>query len=372
MKREQARLARQAATDAQKPLPNDHPGRQAASGSEQEDFYYRELEEESNDVCGCNEPEPAKSFWAKGWHPRVDNSALGFEENSKEGLNGLQDVVSYTAVSFAAYRAIESERPDALFQDPLAAYLAGDRVVSRQKAEVANKDYPGARFAVRTKYFDLAMMSAIEEMKAQNSQAKVQVVLFGCGMDARSWRLPATLETVPPADKVFEGDRPDVMGLKEQLLSIREEAGGLPPLTLAKQRVVLAVDFNTDTWKELILQKGFRKSEPTVWLFEGLIMYLTPAGVTSLVETVAEFSAPGSVLLIDGISASAVDRAKSSPSPVLRSWTWGSNDPETFFNAHGWRVTTVDDVTGGMFGRVLPSWPGRERNLTWYMTAKRE
>lgn len=48
------------------------------------------------------------------------------------------------------------------------------------------------------------------------------------------------------------------------------------------------VDFNTDTWKELILQKGFRKSEPTVWLFEGLIMYLTPAGVTNLVETVAE------------------------------------------------------------------------------------
>ena len=83
--------------------------------------------------------------------------------------------MSYTAVSFAAYRAIESERPDALFQDPLAAYLAGDSVVSRQKAEVANKDYPGARFAVRTKYFDLAMMSAIKGMKAQNPQAKVQV-----------------------------------------------------------------------------------------------------------------------------------------------------------------------------------------------------
>lgn len=83
-----------------------------------------------------------------------------------------------------------------------------------------------------------------------------------------------------------------------------------------------------------------------------------------------QFSAPGSILLVDGISASAVERAKSSPSPVLRSWTWGSNDPEAYFNAHGWKVLSVDDVTGGMFGRVLPSWPGRESNLTWYMTAR--
>lgn len=90
--------------------------------------------------------------------------------------------VSYTAVSFAAYRAIESERPDALFQDPLAAFLAGERVVRRQKAEVATKDYPGARFAVRTKYFDLAMLSAIEEMKVQNSQAKVQVRRLKTGL----------------------------------------------------------------------------------------------------------------------------------------------------------------------------------------------
>ena len=82
--------------------------------------------------------------------------------------------MSYTAVSFAAYRAIESERPDALFQDSLAAYLAGDRVVSRQKAEVAAKDYPGARFAVRTKYFDNAMLSAMDGIKAHNPRAKVQ------------------------------------------------------------------------------------------------------------------------------------------------------------------------------------------------------
>jgi hypothetical protein len=48
------------------------------------------------------------------------------------------------------------------------------------------------------------------------------------------------------------------------------------------------VDFNLDTWQDLILKEGFLTTEPTVWLFEGLIMYLTPAGVANLVETVAK------------------------------------------------------------------------------------
>jgi hypothetical protein len=75
---------------------------------------------------------------------------------------------------------------------------------------------------------------------------------------------------------------------------------------------------------------------------------------------------------VSGISELTVQRGKQSVSPVRRSWTWGSNEPEAFFNAHGWHVLKVDDVTGGMFGRVLPTTPGRERNMTWYLTAVKQ
>lgn len=75
------------------------------------------------------------------------------------------------------------------------------------------------------------------------------------------------------------------------------------------------------------------------------------------------------MLLVSGISDLAVIRGKKSESLVRRSWTWGCGEPEAFFNAHGWHVRKVDDVTGGMFGRVLPTTPGREPNLTWYLTA---
>ena len=41
--------------------------------------------------------------------------------------DSLIEDVSDTAFMAAAYRAAESERPDALFRDPLAARLAGER-----------------------------------------------------------------------------------------------------------------------------------------------------------------------------------------------------------------------------------------------------
>jgi hypothetical protein len=85
--------------------------------------------------------------------------------------------VSSTSRSFAAYRAIESARPDALFRDPLAEYLAGEVAMGKQRAQIAAGGNPGARFAVRTKYFDNALVAAIDRIKSAKPNAKVQVSL---------------------------------------------------------------------------------------------------------------------------------------------------------------------------------------------------
>jgi hypothetical protein len=85
--------------------------------------------------------------------------------------------VSSTSRSFAAYRAIESARPDALFRDPLAEYLAGEVAIGKQRAQIAAGGNPGARFAVRTKYFDNALVVAIDRIKSAVPNAKVQVSL---------------------------------------------------------------------------------------------------------------------------------------------------------------------------------------------------
>lgn len=48
------------------------------------------------------------------------------------------------------------------------------------------------------------------------------------------------------------------------------------------------IDLNEATWQRLLVQEGFQTSEPTVWLFEGLVMYLQPAAVVSLLEATSK------------------------------------------------------------------------------------
>jgi len=92
----------------------------------------------------------------------------------------LEDV-SDTARWVAYYRALESERPDALFRDPLARRLAGERgrVMAERMAKLA---LPWA-IAVRTRVYDELVLEAVEQDRAE------AVVNLAAGMDTRPYRL---------------------------------------------------------------------------------------------------------------------------------------------------------------------------------------
>ena len=67
--------------------------------------------------------------------------------------------VSDTARWVAYFRALESERPDALFRDPYARLLAGDR--GRSIAERLPKGPLSWSLAVRTAVFDQIVLEAV-------------------------------------------------------------------------------------------------------------------------------------------------------------------------------------------------------------------
>lgn len=48
-------------------------------------------------------------------------------------------------------------------------------MLKKQRAQIAEGKNPGVRFAVRTKYFDDALMSAVAEIKDATPDAKIQV-----------------------------------------------------------------------------------------------------------------------------------------------------------------------------------------------------
>src|SRR3954464_784567 len=95
----------------------------------------------------------------------------------------LIENVSDTALWVAVYRAMESARPDALFNDPYAERLAGERG-HRVVAEMKGAKDSAWAMIVRTAVMDEIIMERVRG-------AGVDTVLnLAAGLDTRPWRLP--------------------------------------------------------------------------------------------------------------------------------------------------------------------------------------
>src|SRR5580658_6592236 len=90
--------------------------------------------------------------------------------------------VAKTALWVAAWRALESERTDALFHDPFASTLAGEEGVETLRATDALRRGSPPTVEVRTHFFD-------ERLGVGAERGLRQVVIVASGMDARAWRL---------------------------------------------------------------------------------------------------------------------------------------------------------------------------------------
>ena len=105
-------------------------------------------------------------------------------------MTGSIEHVIDTAFWVASDRALEGERPDALFRDPLAAVLAGEK--GRRIAEsMPNRRAMTFVMALRTTAIDRLIASAIE-------RGADTVLNLGAGLDTRPYRLqlPASLRWV--------------------------------------------------------------------------------------------------------------------------------------------------------------------------------
>jgi len=237
--------------------------------------------------------------------------------------------VGRTAVGVAALRALESHRPDRLFDDPYAAafYEAG-RSVLPEASEDRTRDGLGpifaAQVAIRTRFYDDYLLSA----------GCAQVVLLAAGLDARAFRL-----AWPPGTRLFELDLPEVLAFKDQVLT----GQGAEP---SCERVVVPADLRED-WASALRAGGFDPSVPTAWLAEGLLVYLSYEDADAMLTTVSELSAPSSRVSFEHRPADAPDgllaRARATPAGerVTRLWLGGLRDraPE-WLRDHGWQPTT--------------------------------
>ena len=104
-------------------------------------------------------------------------------------MSELQDIVARSSQLMAAIRALETKRPDRLFEDPLAARLAGSEIIAQVEPKLKEDEKQGRPYvATRTRFFDDFMVSSAFQIG--------QVVILGAGMDTRAFRLPLPPETL--------------------------------------------------------------------------------------------------------------------------------------------------------------------------------
>jgi methyltransferase (TIGR00027 family) len=174
--------------------------------------------------------------------------------------------ISDTALWAAVYRAKETERPDALFRDPLAARLAGER--GKEIAAAHFTRHHNWSWATRTYLFDQFITEQIQ-------QGTDIVVNLAAGLDTRPYRMP-----LPASLTWIEVDLPDLIAYKENSL-----AGEKPVCHVERVRLDLA---QSEARHELF-QNLDERARRILVLTEGLIVYLPTAQVAELAEQMASF-----------------------------------------------------------------------------------
>jgi methyltransferase (TIGR00027 family) len=168
--------------------------------------------------------------------------------------------ISDTALWVAVYRAMESERPDAVFHDPFARRLAGMR-----GEEIMRSIKPSQRhawsFTARTHLIDTFVQQEV-------ASGADMVIDLAAGLDARPYRmdLPASLRWV-------EIDLPEMLDYK---------AGILEKETPVCQLERIPLDLANAAARRTVFERLGSTSRRALIISEGLLVYLTAEEVCAL------------------------------------------------------------------------------------------
>jgi len=230
--------------------------------------------------------------------------------------------ISDTARWVASYRAAETARPDAVFLDPYAEKLAGER----GKQIAAAMPYQGKNswpFVARTFLFDAIITEQIQ-------QGVDTVINLAAGLDARPYRM-----TLPASLKWIEVDLPEILDYKEGIL-----ANEKPVCELQRIRADLA---DVEVRRKLFAELGSKANKALI-LSEGLISYLSPEEVGVFSRDLAapssfqlwanDFGSPG---LLKMIQKQVGDHLVNAGAPLK----FGPPEGPEFFEPFGWKPIEV-------------------------------
>jgi methyltransferase (TIGR00027 family) len=257
---------------------------------------------------------------------------------------GPASSVGATATMVAASRAVASQGPDALLDDPFADPLVRavgldpfiriiDGELDFEDDALFNRKARREQIAVRTRFFDDFFTGA-------TADGVRQAVILASGLDTRAYRLPWPAGTV-----VYEIDQPQVIAFKTNTLA---DLGAAP----TAERRAIAIDLRDD-WPTALADGGFDATQPTAWSAEGLLPYLPPEAQDRLFDHITALSAPGSRLATEHVPDPNAfsDERLQRISERWQRFGFDLNAADLFYrgernvvvdylSTHGWQVTT--------------------------------
>lgn len=183
--------------------------------------------------------------------------------------------------------------------DPYAIHFINPEIIefgikhpeeAKTKVEEMENLLPGLSnsIIVRVRYFDDFVCNSIEE-------GLEQLVILGAGYDTRAYRIKELKKI-----RVFEVDHPNTQSFKRE--KIKEIFGSLPDHV-----TYVPIDFETQKLGKTLFKNGYDKSLQTLFIMEGLIMYIPPEAVDETLNFIADNSRKGSQIIFDYYPESVVD-----------------------------------------------------------------
>lgn len=206
---------------------------------------------------------------------------------------------SATAEMVCSWRALETTLPPGhrILNDPFARGFLGS--VRRGLVDGATSlPAPARRALVRR--LDQALQGAVTFVLSRHraiddlilATPSDQVVFMGAGYDTRLARLCERLRQ----SIVFEVDHPDTARRKAELAdTVYGDAELAPSLSVT-------IDFARESIEERLSQAGLNPDAQTLWIWEGVSMYLHEQAVRDTLKMFARLSGSNSIAVCDILS----------------------------------------------------------------------
>lgn len=197
---------------------------------------------------------------------------------------------SLSAAGIAIVRALESAKPanERLVDDPYAR-----RFVNGGLFHLVNFFYRlgiGERKGPGVWEFLIARERYIDDCLAERLADGIeQLVILGAGFDARAYRFKALQRG---GVRIFEVDHPATQAAKvEKLKTIFGKA--------PEHVTYVGVDFNTEALGVRLAACGYDEGRKSLFIWQGVTQYLTPAAVDETLAFIRHHSGAGSTVIFD-------------------------------------------------------------------------